>query len=148
MQLVVHMADAQLIRNISCVVFGIGLEARVGKACGPAFVEEYFAADSSPAFWKHAICGEFWRGDEFGTYVASVSGKCNLRKYAAHGVVVEVRLFECVVAALMNNPVAVVKGKPFANIDDSKRPVGVQSISGEKSADKRTILRNSSMPNP
>ena len=88
------------IRNLACVKFGIWFIAHIGGSFRAAFVKTDFTILPTPAFWKHAVCGEFRAGGKTWLITASIACKGDLAKYAVEFVVIQIEFVKCPIESL------------------------------------------------
>ena len=58
---------------------------------------------------------------------AAVAGKGKRSQNIAEGVLVQIHLIKGRLIALLHHPLAIVQGKPLADVDDVQRTIQVQS---------------------
>lgn len=147
-QAVVNGVDAHGLGHLGGIVFGIRLEAGVGRAGGAAFVQLHLTVDPAPTLWQHAVGGQFRGGNQRGTNAAAVSGKRDQAQDAAEPVFIQIVLVERPGEAVLHDPIAVVQGQPLADGDDGHGPVDAQTAAGQQRVDISAVLGDGALLNP
>ena len=123
--------DAEDLRDLGRIEFGIWLETRVGGAFRAAFVKTDDSFFPTPAFGQHAVRGEFRTGgNAAGPMGTAVARESDLTEYAAESVVEEVALLKGSVETFFGHPVAIVEGEAFGETDDIHRAIWAQPHGG------------------
>lgn len=147
-QAVVDGVDAHGLGHLCGIVFGIRLEAGIGRAGGAALVQLYLAIDPAPALGQHAVGGQFRGRNQRGTDAAAVAGKRDQAQDAAEPVIIQIVLVERPGEAVLHDPIAVVQGQPLADGDDGHGPVDAQPAAGQQRVDISAVLGDGALLYP
>lgn len=147
-QAVVNGVDAHGLGHLGGIIFGIGLEASVGRAGGATLVQLHLAVDPAPALGQHAVGGQLRGGNQRGADAAAVAGERDQAQDAAEPVFIQIVLIERPGKAVLHDPIAVVQGKPLANGDDGHGPVDAQSATSQQRAHIGAVLGDGALLYP
>ena len=130
-QLVGGVVQPHCLGYLRCVKLGIRLIAGVRRAGTAALVEQDLSVDPPPALAQIPVSGELRRRRKRARPHTAEPGPSDQRQSLVEAVLKEVVVFEFPFESLRHDPVAVVHGKPHAQLDDAEDVVVVQPVDGE-----------------
>ena len=138
-QLVADVVQPHCFGDLGCVKLGIRLVAGVRRAGTAALVEQDLSADAPPALAQVSVGGELRRRRKRARPHTAEPCPSDQRQRLVETVLKEVVVLEIPLELLRNDPIAVVHGKPHAQLDDAEDVVVVQPVNGKNLVHKFTV---------